>query len=25
MSDTPLLETTETLDESKFVTFEGSP
>ena len=25
MSDTPLLETAETLDESKFVTFEGSP
>jgi excinuclease ABC subunit B len=25
MSDTPLLETPETLDESKFVTFEGSP
>jgi len=25
MSDTPLLETAETLDESKFVRFEGSP
>ena len=25
MSDTPLLETDETLDESKFVRFEGSP
>ncbi|KQR74667.1 excinuclease ABC subunit B [Burkholderia sp. Leaf177] len=25
MSDTPLIEAAETLDESKFVTFEGSP
>jgi len=25
MSDTPLLETAETLDESKFIRFEGSP
>ncbi|CAH2803238.1 MAG: Excinuclease ABC subunit B [uncultured Caballeronia sp.] len=25
MSDTPLLETAETLDESKFVAFDGSP
>jgi excinuclease ABC subunit B len=25
MSDTPLVEAAETLDESKFVTFEGSP
>ena len=25
MSDTPLLETDETLDESKFIRFEGSP
>src|SRR6267154_1795794 len=25
MSDTPLIEASDTLDESKFVTFEGSP
>jgi excinuclease ABC subunit B len=25
MSDTPLVEAAETLDESKFITFEGSP
>jgi len=25
MSETPLLETAETLDESKFIRFEGSP